>query len=401
MNSGSKPTVFISSTCYDLTQVRGSLGNLITDNYGYDVLLSDQKTFPIDPNINPVDNCIRMVDERADILILIVGCRYGSISECGHSITNLEYIRAKAKGIPIYAFVNSSIIATLPLWKDNPEGDYHTILDTTKLFEFVDMLRCSENIWVFEFSSIEEITNTIRLQFAYLFYDSISIRHNTIIHALSPKVRSLKGRAFSIVINRPFGWEYKLYAQIIYDGLKGYSDLRHDLEHEISIKPMRYVQSLDEICKYQQVKVNELNHLISVLSKIFNRIFSIAIGEPGIEGDPEYIIYTAERFLHVYESIIAWGLDFCSILADEEYQDLINACIHITDPTLEDFDAFCNDFYGKVMSIPDNKEDVQEPIPLTATLTLRKPATSRFLLAIEQVKIRKGIMPLSDSYIGD
>ena len=57
-NFARKPTVFISSTCYDL---------------GLEVLLSEYSSFPIDPSLGIVDNCLRVVQERADIFILIKG----------------------------------------------------------------------------------------------------------------------------------------------------------------------------------------------------------------------------------------------------------------------------------------------------------------------------------------
>ena len=74
---------------------------------GYDVLLSEYSTaFPLDPNVGTSNNCLRVVDERADILILIVGCRYGSVDETGYSVTNMEHLKKKKKSIPIYAFVD-------------------------------------------------------------------------------------------------------------------------------------------------------------------------------------------------------------------------------------------------------------------------------------------------------
>ncbi len=106
---GRKPTVFISSTCYDLKQIRDDLKNIIEKDLGLEALLSEYKSFPLDPSLGTVENCLRAVQERADILVLIVGTRYGAITDSGKSVTNLEYLRAKEKGIPIYAFVDRKI----------------------------------------------------------------------------------------------------------------------------------------------------------------------------------------------------------------------------------------------------------------------------------------------------
>ena len=122
-NSGRLPTVFVSSTCYDLKQIRKDIKDFIEHHLGFDAILSEYDSFPLDPNIGNIQNCIRIVRERADIFILVVGNRYGHITGNGKSITNLEYINARAKGIPIYVFVDKSLLNVLPIWKNNPTID--------------------------------------------------------------------------------------------------------------------------------------------------------------------------------------------------------------------------------------------------------------------------------------
>ena len=70
------PTVFVSSTCYDLKQVREDIRDFFQDNYGLQIMLSEFDSFPIDPCIGTFENCLKNVDEYADIFVLIVGTRY-------------------------------------------------------------------------------------------------------------------------------------------------------------------------------------------------------------------------------------------------------------------------------------------------------------------------------------
>lgn len=177
MSIGKKPTVFVSSTCYDLKQIRTDLKSFFEEQLGYDVLLSEYASFPIDPNIGTANNCLRAVDERADIFVLVVGCRYGCVTETGHSITNMEYLRAKEKGIPIYAFVDKRILNILPLWRDNPDVNFQSTVDTPKLFEFVDTFRANDRIWSFDFETAQDIISKLRAQLGYLFYDSLKLKH--------------------------------------------------------------------------------------------------------------------------------------------------------------------------------------------------------------------------------
>ena len=109
MSVGRAPTVFVSSTCYDLKQIREDIRDFFRNNYNFEVMLSEFDSFPVDPCKGTFENCLNNVDNSADIFILIIGTRYGYVTDQGKSITNLEYLHAKAKGIPIYVFVSKQL----------------------------------------------------------------------------------------------------------------------------------------------------------------------------------------------------------------------------------------------------------------------------------------------------
>jgi hypothetical protein len=123
--ASSTPTAMVSSMFFDLQQVRSDITDFLIDRMGYAALLSELSSFPIDPGLNTIENCKRRVEQGADVLVLIVGGRYGEVdSRSDGSITNLEYFAARAKGIPIYAFVKKDILAVLPVWLSNPSADF-------------------------------------------------------------------------------------------------------------------------------------------------------------------------------------------------------------------------------------------------------------------------------------
>src|SRR5262245_32105939 len=113
MPQGYAPTVFVSSTCYDLRQLRQDLRQFF-ESLGYEPLISENPAFPVNPQANTLDNCIQAVRDRADIFVLVIGERYGHIAPSGHSITNLEYLEARAKGVPIFVFLTEPLINLLP-----------------------------------------------------------------------------------------------------------------------------------------------------------------------------------------------------------------------------------------------------------------------------------------------
>ena len=129
--------IFVSSTCYDLSQIREDLSDFIINN-GHFSILSEHDKFPINPQKNTIENCINIVKENADILILIVGNRYGSLIETGKSITNTEFITAMHKGIPIFVFIDKKTLTAFSIWKENKNGDFSKFVDSTKIFEFIE-----------------------------------------------------------------------------------------------------------------------------------------------------------------------------------------------------------------------------------------------------------------------
>ena len=168
-----KPALFVSSTCYDLKQVRTDLKSF-AESLGLEPLLSEYDSFPVNPDLGTADNCLSVVNTKADLFLLIVGGRYGSTTADDKSVTNLEYLAARSKGIPVYAFVLRSILDTLPVWKDNRSGNFNAVADSPKLFEFVESLRDSGAAWVFPFDTAQSIFAVLRTQLAYLFMDALN-----------------------------------------------------------------------------------------------------------------------------------------------------------------------------------------------------------------------------------
>jgi len=175
MPKGYATTLFVSSTCYDLAQLRADIRDF-AETAGLEPILSELDSFPVNPSQSTVQNCLNAVRTKADLFLLVVGNRYGSINETGKSITNLEYIEAELRGIPRYVFVKSEILSVLPIWKANPSADFSATVDTPKLFEFVSGLRDKGEVWVFPFSTAQDIVRTLRNQLSYLLADSLALR---------------------------------------------------------------------------------------------------------------------------------------------------------------------------------------------------------------------------------
>lgn len=394
---GRVPTIFVSSTCYDLKQVRTDIRNFIRDQLGYEAILSEFDSFPLEPEISAVENCIRVVKERADIFCLIIGGRYGSIADGGKSITNLEYINARAKGVPIYVFVNKDILAILPVWERNLTADYSNVVDNPQLFEFVSELRGKENIWIFGFENAQDIIEALRKQLSYLFYDSLRIREKIHINKLSPRVKKQTGKVLKIIVEKPACWEYILLGEILEQSFCRNNELKLDLIYGISFGKMQRISKLEDIMEFISFKTEELLRIIGNLNILFQDAIPEAVGAPGESGDEEKIIYVGERIGQIYESILKWGMEFKSLFVDEEWEDLVNTVFKMWESPIDDLDSYIEKYKAgmREASLHLDKYRISEGdvplLELDLSLIIKEPDLSDFNAELEKIREAAGL----------
>lgn len=186
--------VFISSTFYDLKQVRRDL-SIFIEAMGYHPLDSADQRFYADPDLHSFDVCTSNVT-TADVLVLIIGGRSGSrVPGTRRSITNHEYRHAVEKGIPVFTFVESAVWDLLPVWRANRKASYEPHVVDNKVFLFVDEVRRqSTNNWIWPFRTAQDIIEALKHQWAELFAGKLrsSLRTQSVL--LSPNRRDLTER---------------------------------------------------------------------------------------------------------------------------------------------------------------------------------------------------------------
>lgn len=385
-----KPTVFISSTCYDLKQIRSDLKKVIENDLGFEVLLSEYSSFPIDPSLGTVDNCLRVVQERADIFILIIGNRYGYQTDSGKSVTNLEYLRAKEKGIPIYAFIDKKVIQGIPLWKDNPDGNFNTLVDNSELFRFVEQVMYEDSIWSYEYELAEQISERLKFQFAYLFYDSLSLRKQIISKNFSKKIMMRSPKAIQIILEKPNAWEYLFFIQILLDSLEAGDELKKDLEYEVFLDFPSPINEERQIFEWISEKNNQIMKLANSLSNLLNHAFAKAIGDPGIPSDLDFLVYIAEKWGSIYCSILKWELDLMSINVPESTEKIVYSLRKISQSLIADIDVFKNQLVESLDQITKHKP-TEQPLVIDLKMTLNAPDFTEFTQELNVLKVRLGI----------
>lgn len=108
------PRIFISSTCYDLQEIRGNLRNYVED-FGYEPIMSDFGDIFYNFEKHVQDACIEEI-KNADMYILIIGDYYGSTyhrdkntKEVPSSVTLKEFKNAVSLDIPKMIFINKFV----------------------------------------------------------------------------------------------------------------------------------------------------------------------------------------------------------------------------------------------------------------------------------------------------
>jgi hypothetical protein len=164
-----KPRVFISSTYYDLRYVREDVARFVREQ-GFDPVLFERGQIPYGSSDAPQNYCYKEI-ELCDILVSIVGGRFGSESNDGYSVTQKELRQALELGKQVYIFIDKKVKSEYETYKINKDSDIKfRFVDDKRIYEFVEETESlPRNNPIFEFDSPQEIVKLLREQWAGLF----------------------------------------------------------------------------------------------------------------------------------------------------------------------------------------------------------------------------------------
>lgn len=303
---GDIPKVFVSSTFYDLRHVRDEIGRFLNSELGYEALISEWVSFPVDPSIDAVNNCKRRVKENADLFVLIIGSRYGDERGSTKSVTNREYLTARAKGIPIYAFVQKETLAHLRMWEGNKEADFSHVVDNAKLFDFIQEVQLVG--WTHGFENASDIIVALRTQFARLMGRGLKLvaAVDRADELTSEDIARLSGDALQIVLEKPRSWEHRLLAQAMTDEIRKHSHLRQTEERNLAPGPGEDVTP-DRIIGWLQGRFADLKRSFGAVGTLFNEVIPEALGPSGVSGDVRKVLSAARSVGDIYCDLLEWS----------------------------------------------------------------------------------------------
>lgn len=165
-----KPRVFISSTFYDLKQIRSDL-DLFLESLGYEAVRNEEGEIPYGKESALEEYCYKEI-KKVDILVSIIGGRFGTESKStGSSISQIELRTAIKENKQIYIFIEKNVASEFETYLLNKESDIkYRFADDKRIYQFIEEIRnlgANNNIKTFE--SAHEITRYLKEQFAGLF----------------------------------------------------------------------------------------------------------------------------------------------------------------------------------------------------------------------------------------
>ncbi|AZA54361.1 DUF4062 domain-containing protein [Chryseobacterium sp. G0201] len=379
--------IFVSSTCYDLSQLRANLHDFITKS-GHNPVLSEYDNFPISPELNSIENCIKNVKENADILVLIVGNRYGSIIENGKSITNTEFLMAKQKGIPIFCFIDKNTLNALNFWKNNKDADFSHIVDNKEIFEFITDIRENKKIWTFPFEQSQDIILTLKIQLSHLFKSSLKVK-NILDRDISDFFKlNLSEKCLKILIEKNSFFELEFLYQTLIDEIEKKEFLKNDIEYSILIEPKHFIKDHFDLPAWASSRTFSHSNTITNLIGLSDMLQKF-IGEPGKPSDIKGLYYASVKYSQIYEQLLNWIIDIKSTYIDPEFEDFKVCLSDIARHTAEELWNYPFEIREKIIKSKNEELSGNSNIlDLNLTLTANDEAHKKLNLLIKKLETK-------------
>jgi len=177
------PRIFVSSTYYDLKHLR-SIFKVFGDQLGYDIILFEEGDI-LYPGTISIKEAVFNEINSSDIIVSIIGPRYGSINEESDFSFSEEEIRHSVNvGRQLIFFVEQSVLAEYQTYKKNVERAEKinwSHVDSVKVFRFIEYIySVPKNSPIFEFQSPQDLLSKLKMQLAGLFKNLLFQRSQVI-----------------------------------------------------------------------------------------------------------------------------------------------------------------------------------------------------------------------------
>ena len=162
---------------------------VFVETLGYEPILSEYGAIAYDPT-QPLDESCYREAQSSDMLVLIVGGRYGSAvsstqpsarkrDEEFESVTRREFARAHDADIPVYVLIEQGVFSEYQTYLRNKDNDSirYAHVDSVKVFNFIEFIYSKQrNNPIQPFEKGADIENWLKDQWAGLFQELLRQR---------------------------------------------------------------------------------------------------------------------------------------------------------------------------------------------------------------------------------
>lgn len=170
-----KPRIFISSTFYDLRQIRVELDKFI-ESLGYEPVRNEEGDIPYGKDEELQEYCYKEI-ENIDILVSIIGGRFGSKANgeergAGYSISQKELKTAIQNNKQVFIFIDKKVATEYETYVLNKSLSAVTYkyVDNPSIYKFIEEVKnLHNNNNIKDFETADDIIRYLREQLAGLF----------------------------------------------------------------------------------------------------------------------------------------------------------------------------------------------------------------------------------------
>ncbi len=197
--------VFVSSTCYELRDLRALIRQWLED-HGLSPQMSDANGFPTHDGLPPYASCLRVLEE-CPLVIAVIDRRYGTVFDDwgpyekyrGLAPTHAEIVHALTRGKRTLIFVQEELWTFYEVWRKNgamfegpslPSG-----LQRETLLMFHEIKQRKPAPWIRKFGTATEITKALQLEFVNELYAHLHARERETTDTATFLLEKLTGAA--------------------------------------------------------------------------------------------------------------------------------------------------------------------------------------------------------------
>lgn len=207
------PNIFISSTIADFYHLRDAVRETILE-VGYNPIMSDYGDIGYLPSLSAEDSCYKFMKD-SQLAIIIIGKRYGYVTNNELSITQNEFRTAKMNKKPVICLIEKDVLTYKTIYdannknhKKNKVTNYPGMDNPEKTFRFIDEFMTSTvNNGYYEFITVTDIKSSIKKQFAIIFGELLRNSYDTIKYEIKDILSEVKTLRHELLKNEKSTYE--------------------------------------------------------------------------------------------------------------------------------------------------------------------------------------------------